>query len=241
LCAAPPPRRASASSPPLPHPPEVVSDAVTHRVRASVGLEALDFQPPGARRVSTGAGPQAGPGWRTARRASPRTRPDAPPPRPASARPSESRAPPCHDIDQLGCRLRYRDLREAGVSEVLRQLPQFANGAHLHALDGPALRSATPAALLCRDCGSRRCACCRPDPRRPGSTLALARVGEQPPSSTPTSLPVRTSSDSAALARASTTALAGEGRAAGIARASVVAAVLHMHRDVGGCSTHTTN
>jgi hypothetical protein len=153
LCAAPPPRRASASSPPLPHPPEVVSDAVTHRVRASVGLEALDFQPPGARRVSTGAGPQAGPCWRTARRASPRTRPDAPPPRPASARPSESRAPPCHDIDQLGCRLRYRDLREAGVSEVLRQLPQFANGAHLHALDGPALRSATPAALLCREGG----------------------------------------------------------------------------------------
>ena len=82
---------------------------------------------PGARRVSTGAGPQAGPGRRTARRASPRTRPDAPPPRPASARPSESRAPPCRDIDQVGCRLRYRDLREAGVSEVLRQLPQFAS------------------------------------------------------------------------------------------------------------------
>ena len=49
---------------------------------------------PGARRVSTGAGPQAGPGRRTARRASPRTRPDAPPPRPATVRPSESRAPP---------------------------------------------------------------------------------------------------------------------------------------------------
>ena len=49
---------------------------------------------PGARRVSTRAGPQAGPGRRTARRASPRTRPDAPPPRPATARPSESRAPP---------------------------------------------------------------------------------------------------------------------------------------------------
>jgi hypothetical protein len=28
----------------LPHPPEVVSDAVTHRVRTSVGLEALDVQ-----------------------------------------------------------------------------------------------------------------------------------------------------------------------------------------------------
>jgi hypothetical protein len=52
----------------------------------------------------------------------------------------------------------------------------------------------------------------------PQAHLALARVGEQPPSSTPTWLPVRTSSDSAAFARASTTALAGEGRAAGIAR-----------------------
>jgi len=27
--------------------------------------------------------------------------------------------------DQVGCRLRYRDLRETGASEVLRQLPQF--------------------------------------------------------------------------------------------------------------------
>ena len=30
-------------------------------------------------------------------------------------------------------------------------------------------RDATPAVLLCRDCGSRRCACCRPDPRQPAS------------------------------------------------------------------------
>jgi hypothetical protein len=45
----------------------------------------------------------------------------------------------------------------------------FGKGAYLHALDGPALWSATPAALLCPDCGSRRCACCRPDPRRPAS------------------------------------------------------------------------
>ena len=27
----------------------------------------------------------------------------------------------------------------------------------------------TPPALLCRDCGSRRCACCRPGPRQPAS------------------------------------------------------------------------
>ena len=46
----------------------------------------------------------------------------------------------------------------------------------------------------------------------------------------------RTSSDSAALARASTTALAGEGRAAAIACASVVGVELHMHPDVGVCS-----
>jgi hypothetical protein len=61
-------------------------------------------------------------------------------------------------------------------------------------------------------------------------------VGEQPPSSTPTSLPVRTSSDSAAFARASATALAGEGRVAGIARVAVDGVELHMHRDVGVCS-----
>ena len=45
-----------------------------------------------------------------------------------------------------------------------------------------------------------------------------------------------TSSDSAAFARASTTALAGEGRATGIARASVVGVELHAHRDVTVCS-----
>ena len=50
------------------------------------------------------------------------------------------------------------------------------------------------------------------------------------------SLLVRTSSDSAASARASTTALAGEGRAAGIARASVDGVELHMHPDVGVCA-----
>ena len=45
-----------------------------------------------------------------------------------------------------------------------------------------------------------------------------------------------TSSDSAAFARAITTALAGGGRAAGIERASVVGVELHMHPDVGVCS-----
>jgi len=49
-------------------------------------------------------------------------------------------------------------------------------------------RSATlighPAALPGRECGRRRCACCRPDPRDLQAHLALARVGEQPPLST---------------------------------------------------------
>ena len=49
-------------------------------------------------------------------------------------------------------------------------------------------------------------------------------------------LPLRTSSDSAAFARASTTPLAGEGRAAGIAGTSVDGVELHMHPDVGVCS-----
>jgi hypothetical protein len=39
-----------------------------------------------------------------------------------------------------------------------------------------------------------------------------------------------------AFARASTAALAGEGRAAGIARASVDGVELHMRRNVGVCS-----
>jgi len=94
----------------------------------------------------------------------------------------------------------------------------------------------SPRALLCRDCGSRTCACCRPDPRDLRAHLALARVGERPPSSMSTSLLVRTSSGSAAFAWSGTAALAGEGRATGIARASVDGVELHMRRDVGVCS-----
>ena len=45
------------------------------------------------------------------------------------------------------------------------------------------------------------------------------------------------SSDSAAFAPASTTSLAGERRAAGITCASVVGVELHMHPDVGVCSS----
>jgi hypothetical protein len=51
-----------------------------------------------------------------------------------------------------------------------------------------------------------------------------------------TTLLVWTSSDSAAFARASTIALAGEGRAAGIARACVVGVELRMRPAVGVCS-----
>ena len=50
--------------------------------------------------------------------------------------------------------------------------------------------------LLCRDCGSRRCAYSRPDPRQPASASGSRSHGEQPPSSAPTSLPVWTTSKS---------------------------------------------
>jgi hypothetical protein len=128
LCAAPSPRRASASSPPLPHPPEVVSDAVTYRVRASVGLEALDAQT-----QALGACPRV----RALKPALVGEQRVVHLPERVLRRRRLGRRPPgrakagrrrCRDIDQLGCRLRLRDLREAGVSEVLRQLPQFAEG-----------------------------------------------------------------------------------------------------------------
>ena len=126
LCAARPPRRASASSPPLPHPPEVVSDAVTDSVRASVGLAALDVQTqalgacPHVRALKpTLVGEQRV--VHLPERVLTRRRLGRRPPDQAKA---ERRR--CRDIDQVGSRLRYRDLREAGVSEVLRQVPQFA-------------------------------------------------------------------------------------------------------------------
>jgi hypothetical protein len=61
--------------------------------------------------------------------------------------------------------------------------------------------SGRSADLLCRDCESRRRACCQPDPRQPASAPAPARVDEQPPSSMPTSLPVRTTSTRLVLGR----------------------------------------
>ena len=131
MCPARPPRRAPASSPPLPHPPEVVSDAVTHRVRASVGLAALDVQTqalgacPHVRALKpTLVGEQRV--VHLPERVLTRRRLGRRPPGRAKA---ERRR--CRDIDQVGSRLRYRDLREAGVSEVLRQLPQFAKGGAL--------------------------------------------------------------------------------------------------------------
>jgi hypothetical protein len=56
----------------------------------------------------------------------------------------------------------------------------------------PPRRSPRLCATATRDCGSRRCACCGVIRDYLQAHLALARVGEQPPSSTPTSLPVRT-------------------------------------------------
>ena len=87
--------------------------------------------------------------------------------------------------------------------------------------------------------------------RRRRSPKALAErltcAGEQTPSAdalvterapaAPPSSPLRwTRRESAAFARASTTAPAGEERADGIARTSVVGVELHMHPDVGVCS-----
>ena len=77
----------------------------------------------------------------------------------------------------------------------------------------------------------------QPTASRAGSARRLPlRLRDQPRRRHSTTLSVWTSSDSAAFARASTTALAGEGRAAGIACASVVGMDLHMHPDVGVCS-----
>jgi len=57
-----------------------------------------------------------------------------------------------------------------GVYQPRRRAPcSCAKGAHLHTLVGATSRSARPPALICRDCGSRPCACCRPDPRQPAS------------------------------------------------------------------------
>ena len=82
-----------------------------------------------------------------------------------------------------------------------------------------------------------RSACRSPDSRRPASTLWLPlSLSEQAPALALGSLLSWTSCDSAAFARASTTALAGKGRAAAIACASVVGVELHMHPDVGVCS-----
>ena len=108
-------------------PPEVVSDAVTHRVRASVGLEALDVQT-----QALGACPQV----RALKPAPVGEQRVVHLPERVLTRRRLGRRPSgrakagrrrCRDIDQVGCRLRYRDLREAGASEVLRQLPQFAS------------------------------------------------------------------------------------------------------------------
>lgn len=49
------------------------------------------------------------------------------------------------------------------------EAPRLAKGAHLRAGDGPDAVTVATAALLWRDCESRRCACCRPDLRRPPS------------------------------------------------------------------------
>ena len=111
----------------------------------------------------------------------------------------------------------------AGLDQPRPTVALIARGAHLDALDGPASCSATPAALLCRDCESRRCACSRPDRDDLQAHLTLALVGEQPPSSTPTSLPARTNLSSVGSIRSRTAArvprFVQPGRDSGLGRA----------------------
>ena len=157
---------------------------------------------PGARHVSTRAGPQADPGRRTARRASPRTRPDAPPPRPATARPSESRAPPlprhrpgrqppevprsqgsrCERVDSVRSRNSpagrpaARSGRPSPRPAEARALVSYLRG---HAYEaGAGERRAPPF----RDCGSldrnrKRRACRQLRGRPAGGTEVIATVG----------------------------------------------------------------
>jgi len=97
-------------------------------------------------------------GCRTAASASERLSPcspDVPPPRTQAVTTSWP----------VDARLRTK----AGLNPPVAAHLVFARGAPLHALDGPALRSATAAALLCRDCRSHPSASCRPDPRQPAS------------------------------------------------------------------------
>ena len=69
-------------------------------------------------------------------------------------------------------------------------------GAHFGTARRSRRRDRATVPLLCRDCGSRRCAYSRPDPRQPASASGSRSHGEQPPSSAPTSLPVWTTSKS---------------------------------------------
>jgi hypothetical protein len=81
---------------------------------------------------------------------------------------------------------------KAGLPGGKRLHPGFATCATGRLVGHPGVMSGRSADVLCRNCGSRRCACYRPDPRDLQAHLALARLGEQPPASTPTRLPVRT-------------------------------------------------
>jgi hypothetical protein len=221
LCAARPPRRASALSPPLPHPPEVVSDAVTHRVRTSVGLQARDVQT-----HALGACPQV----RVLKPALVGEQRVVHLPERVLTRRRLGRRPPgrakagrrrCRDIDQVACRLRYRDLREAGVSEVPRQLPQFANLETCRAGGSPAAIADQRGVALCHELGCgvehRRCSpkaladrlTCAGE-QTPG---AVALVTERAPATPPSSLLRRTKGSSACVGGDEMTATPGQATA----------------------------
>ena len=80
-----------------------------------------------------------------------------------------------------------------GLAARTAPVSQIAKGGHLHALDGRRCdrpRRLPPVAAIAAVAGVLAAGVIRDDLQ---AHLALARVGEQPPSSTPTSLPVRTS------------------------------------------------
>ena len=69
-----------------------------------------------------------------------------------------------------------------GSRPVRADEPVLRPGANPATSPTPTPRATGPSTFLCRDCGSRRCACCRPDPRGPASApgFSLAWASSHP-------------------------------------------------------------
>jgi hypothetical protein len=63
----------------------------------------------------------------------------------------------------------YPRPHEGMCRSVLRQRRAFRHLHNCRLVGNPGVMSGRSAGLLCSDCGRRRCACCRPDPRQPAS------------------------------------------------------------------------